>query len=95
MIKKKFKVRVKHVIDGEYAIQYAYYYFIPRYKYLKEYRQGFDSELLIYLRKPEIAEKVARTIQSIESVKNWHLSENLKLLKSRKYFIPYKIKQIL
>ena len=83
MLKKKFRVRVKHYAEQYYQIQYAHYYLIPIYRSFKYwFALSLISDLeswATFLLKYEPAEKFAKGLKSIEDVKNWYKMENTKM----------------
>lgn len=108
--KKKFKVRVVHFIEDFYAVEYAHYYFFPKFYQLSQWysptllgrnsNEGWSTYLADY----QNAEERAITLNSIEDVIKWDEELNKKKKKyeeeSAAYLarnaakLPYKIKNI-
>ena len=82
ILKKKFKIRIKHVLKGHYEIQYANYRIIPIWISLKYwlgevYNKKIGSYfevMLIHGKAIEFSEK----FKNIKDIKNYNKSESFK-----------------
>jgi hypothetical protein len=102
-MEKKFKVRVRHFLRDKYEVQFAYYYFIPKYRSLLFwFEQLVDSGTECWstaLFDYKTAEKVAQSLKSMKDVNRWFEKEDVKRQKfyrrKKEYFdknVPYNIK---
>ena len=76
MFKKKFKVTVDHFSSGNYAIYYCHYRFIPNWRSLKFwFDQGHPGGTEFWATNfwpHEEAEKLAKTLNSIEDIREYY-----------------------
>lgn len=101
---KKFKVRVNYFGSGKYQVQYANYRLIPTWYTLcfwfEQTLTGGTECWCNRLMDIEEAEKTAKSLKSIEDVREWHKpdEERRKIFYERKaeYYkkaVPYQTKQ--
>ena len=105
MIKKKFKVRVKHFYECNYVVQYADYRFVTVWYsicfwFSKNLTSG-EERWLRQLFSAEDAEKLAKSFKSIEDIKFFNKPEENKMVefirRKREYQKnnkPYEIKEV-
>lgn len=82
MFKKKFKVRVSHFGQGRYSVEYAHYRFIPVWyelcfwfeQTLTGGTECWTTDLFSY----QEAEELAKSLKSIDDVKEWYKPDEAK-----------------
>ena len=90
MIKRRFKVRVRHYASLSYTVEYSYHWIFPTYKGLDVWNDSF-KKITPFLTDVRNAEKIAKEFKSIEDVTKWNSCEYDK----RKEQYPYEVKQVL
>ncbi|MAQ77201.1 hypothetical protein CL684_01610 [Candidatus Campbellbacteria bacterium] len=103
-MKRKFKTRVKHFSGDKYLVQYAYYRFIPIWYSLHFwFEQTLTGNTECWTEdffNIDEAEKLAKSLKSIEDVKNWYKPDEEKrerfYQRKREYLkkaVPYRSKE--
>lgn len=104
LFEKKFKVKVTYFGSGKYQVKYAHYRFIPIYHALcfwfEQTLTGGTECWSTELFGIEEAERVAKTLKSIEDVKQWYKphekKEQIFYTRQAEYYkknVPYSSKQ--
>lgn len=91
-MKKKFRVRVKHFLREHYIVQYTHHLVIPNWKVLNRWHGLYhpDRDLACWvenLLNYNNAEKLARSIESIDDVKSYYKTYELEC---KQYWIDEK-----
>jgi len=96
MIKKKFKVRVRHYAKTSYVVEYAHYYIFKSWNIISQFLAGYNS----YCWNPILENcnhiiEVAKTFKSIEDIGKHYAIENQKEIAWKNKHTPYDIKEII